>query len=110
MDGRFGTRLRTGASDAGHQSRTVEISWRLLRRGSKRPQISQFQLEEAQAELELRYLQIKQEQREVERQKEIANNHLIAPTLARKTPNFGWRNNLPLQRNADWSSRTTTSR
>ena len=71
--------LEQEQSDAGHQSRTVEISWRLPfgGEGSKRSQISQFQLEEAQAELELRHLQIKQEQREVERQKEIANNHLI---------------------------------
>ncbi|MBT7202594.1 MAG: TolC family protein, partial [Deltaproteobacteria bacterium] len=54
-------------SDAGHESQTVEISWRLPfgGEGSKRSQISQFQLEEAQAELELRHLQIKQEQREV---------------------------------------------
>ena len=71
--------LEQEQNDAGHQSRTVEISWRLPfgGEGSKRSQISQFQLEEAQAELELRHLQIKQEQREVERQKEIANNHLI---------------------------------
>ena len=71
--------LEQEQSDAGHESRTVEISWRLPfgGEGSKRSLVSQFQLEEAQAELELRQLQIKQEQREVERQKEIAQKHLV---------------------------------
>ncbi len=93
-------------SDAGHEAQTVEISvCPLPGEGSKRSQISQLQLEEAQAELELRHLQIKQEQREVERQKRDCPK----PSGSRQSRSGGRRTldggtTLPLQRNADWSS------